>query len=103
MTYVGVLILFSQMETLALLSFAVVHTLSIGSWALTIKLPTLFAGVQHERALKVIGNTNKVHVEDLEELRQATPRVVWNRGSMTHRHRVVVNVVFDHPLVERKA
>ena len=44
-----------------------------------------------------------VHVEDLEELRNATPRAVTNGNTRKENHSVVVDEVLDRPLVERKA
>ena len=65
--------------------------------------PLVLDPIHQERAQKVKGDFSVVHVEDLEELRDATPRAVTNRNSRKENHLVVVDVVLYGPLVERKA
>ena len=65
--------------------------------------PLMLDPVQQERAEKVERDCCVVHVEDLEELRNATPRAVTNGNTRKENHSVVVDEVLDRPLVERKA
>ena len=44
-----------------------------------------------------------IHVEDLEELRQTTPRTVWNWRARKDVHPFVVDEILDQSPVERKA
>ena len=65
--------------------------------------PLMLDPVHQERAKKVKRDCCVVHVEDLEELRNTTPRAVTNGNTRKENHSVVVDEVLDRPLVERKA
>ena len=67
------------------------------------RFPLMLDPVQQERSKKVKGDCSVVHVEDLEELRNTTPRAVTNGNTRKENHSVVVDEVLDRPLVDRKA